>query len=107
MRHWIFIILLTLSSAAAEAQKIRVRKVKGNQAVVETTGAPLRQGATYDLISQEDFGDEATANNRHYLIGLNFAMSSLKSDAAGSNNVTAIDFSTRFGWNFGNFEIGP
>lgn len=109
MKHgWILAALFTLTCTAAHAQKIRVRKVKGNQALVEITGSTsLRQGASYDLISPDEFGDETETNNRKYVIGLNFAMTNTKSDAANSVSTTMIDFRGRFGWNFGNFELGP
>lgn len=93
-------------SMAAQAQKIKVRKIQGNKAIVEFTGN-ITPGTTYELISPDEFGEETSANNRKYLVGLSFNLGNTKSDAANSVNVTHIDLSTRFGWNFGSFEIGP
>ncbi|MNL09901.1 hypothetical protein D3C87_1306800 [compost metagenome] len=59
-------------------------------------------------MAQDDFGDAATGTHgRDYILGLNFSFTSSKSDASGSNNVTDVSLSTRFGWNLGNFELGP
>lgn len=103
----LLVALLTFSSSAF-AQKIKVRRVKGNQAVVEFGGAPLQPGQVYELMAQDDFGDASpSTGGRNYVLGLNFSFSSSKSDAAGANNVTDISLSTRFGWNLGSFELGP
>jgi hypothetical protein len=103
----IALVLLTFSSSAF-AQKIKVRRVKGNQAVVEFGGAPLQTGQVYELMAQDDFGDASTGSHgRDYVLGLSFSFSSSKSDATGSANVTDISLSTRFGWNLGTFELGP
>ena len=103
----IALVLLTFSSSVF-AQKIKVRRVKGNQAVVDFGGAPLQAGQVYELMAQDDFGDASTGSHgRDHVLGLNFSFSSSKSDAAGSNNITDISLSTRFGWNLGTFELGP
>jgi hypothetical protein len=103
----IALVLLTFSTSAL-AQKIKVRRVKGNQAVVDFGGAPLQPGQVYELMAQDDFGDAATGSHgRDHILGLNFSFSSTKSDANGANNVTDISLSTRFGWNLGTFELGP
>ncbi len=93
-------------STAAQAQKIKVRKVQGNKAIVEFTGT-LNPGTTYELISPDEFGEESSSNNRKYLVGLDFNLANTKSDAANSVNVTNIALAARFGWNFGSFEVGP
>lgn len=109
MKLWLVIAsLMAFSSAAHAQQKIRVKKVKGNSALIESIGGQLTPGMTYDLISPEDMGgDEYSSNNRRYSVGLNFFMNNVKSDASGAVNVTNIDTSLRFGWNFGSIEIGP
>ncbi|QDK38276.1 hypothetical protein [Bdellovibrio sp. NC01] len=113
MRQTFFITAaLTMSlsllsfSQDAHAQKIKVRKVQGNKAIVEFTGN-LNQGSTYDLISPDEFGGEEASNNRKYVVGVNFAMTNTKADAANSVNITTFNLAARFGWNFGSFEIGP
>ncbi|MDG0816145.1 hypothetical protein [Bdellovibrio svalbardensis] len=107
LAHPLLVLAALMSfSMAAHAQKIKVRKIQGNKAIVEFTGT-LTPGTTYELISPDEFGEESSANNRKYLVGLSFNLGNVKSDAANSVNVTQIDLSTRFGWNFGTFELGP
>ncbi|WP_413557559.1 hypothetical protein [Bdellovibrio sp. HCB209] len=107
MRRTIFLItMMTLCSASAYAQKIKVRKVKGNTAIVEST-SPLAPGAVYDLISQDQFGEEDGPANRNYVVGVNLSFSNTKSDAANSKAETAAAFTGRFGWNLATFEVGP
>lgn len=107
MRHWFLAIALFTVTSSAHAQRIKVRKVKGNQAVVEASGIVLQPGGSYELISPEELGGDSTSNGRKYLIGLSFNISNTKSNATGAVNVTNIDLNSRFGWNFGNFELGP
>jgi hypothetical protein len=101
------LVFFTFSSSAF-AQKVKVRRVKGNQAVVDFSGTPLQVGQVYELMAQDDFGDSASGSHgRDYVLGLNFSFSSTKSDAAGAQNVTDISLTTRFGWNLGTYELGP
>lgn len=103
----ILLAVLTFSSSVF-AQKIKVRRVKGNQAVVEFGGAPMQPGQVYELMAQDDFGEAGTSSgSRNYVLGLNFSFTSSKSDAAGAANVTDISLTSRFGWNLGSFEVGP
>ena len=110
MRHLLLTItsiaIMTLCSAPAFAQKIKVRKVKGNTAIVEST-SPLVPGTSYDLISQDQFGDDSEPATRTYLVGVNMVFSNMKSDAANSTNETSMDLMGRFGWNLATFEVGP
>ena len=99
-------ILLTLSSQAF-AQKIKVRRVKGNQAVVEFSGGSLQQGQAYELVQDEFSEGSSSASHRRYLVNLNFSLENTKSDASGAQNETDLSLSGRFGWNFGQFEFGP
>lgn len=111
MRKWLLVtILLTVVSALplqSQAQKIKVRRVKGNQAVVEFSGAPLQPGQAYELVQDEFSEGSSSASNRRYVVSLDFSLTSLKSDAPGSDSDTDMSLSGRFGWNFGQFEIGP
>lgn len=106
MRQLLLIALLTSFAAPSFAQKIKVRKVKGNTAIVESTG-PLRPGAVYDLISPNDFSEDMGSTPRKYLVGLNFVLTNTKSDAANSTNETDINLAIKFGWNLGTYELGP
>lgn len=106
----IFLTILTVFSSEAWAQKIKVRRVKGNQAVVEFSGGTLKQGQAYELVHDEFAEADSSAggsSNRKYMVNVSFAMSAMKSDAAGSESETDMSLAARFGWNFEQFEIGP
>ncbi|WP_253715977.1 hypothetical protein [Bdellovibrio bacteriovorus] len=114
MKNWhiltIFLTILTVFSSEAFAQKIKVRRVKGNQAVVEFSGGALQQGQAYELV-QDEFSEAGASSSgssrRRYLVNVNFSMSAMKSDAAGTESETDMSLGARFGWNFGQFEMGP
>lgn len=100
------LVMLMTFSLSAQAQKIKVRKIQGNKAIVEFVGN-LTQGTTYELISPDEFGEESTMNNRKYVVGLGFNLANTKSDATNAVNITQFDLAARFGWNFATFELGP
>ncbi|UYL07651.1 hypothetical protein B9G69_011395 [Bdellovibrio sp. SKB1291214] len=107
MRQLVLILtMIILGSSSAFAQKIKVRKVKGNTAIVEST-SPLAPGAVYDLISQDQFGDDSGPATRDHFVGLNLVFGNTKSDAANSTNETTMNLMARFGWNLATFEFGP
>ncbi|MNJ94660.1 hypothetical protein D3C87_123620 [compost metagenome] len=110
MKKFILILTALTLSTPAFAQKIKVRKVKGNQAVIEFSGAPLRLGNVYEISSEDAFGDMSTSSNggsRAHLLGLSFSLQNGKSDFSGAKNTTNIDLSARYGWNMGSYEFGP
>ncbi|MFS4457552.1 hypothetical protein [Bdellovibrio sp. HCB2-146] len=110
MRRILLAVAILTFSSSVFAQKIKVRRVKGNQAVVDFVGTPLQTGQVYDLMAQDDLGGESGfsgSGGRQYSFGLNFSYFSTKSDAAGSRNTTEAELGARFGWNFGSFEVGP
>lgn len=100
----IFVVFLMTSSAFA--QKIKVKKVRGNQAVVEFSGEPLVTGEVYELNS-DSFAETSGSDTRDHLLGLQFSMQTGKSDVPGAKSSTVIDLSARYGWNHGTFEFGP
>ncbi|WP_413584599.1 hypothetical protein [Bdellovibrio sp. HCB274] len=107
MRQLLLIFtLITLSAGSASAQKIKVRKVKGNTAIVESN-SPLSPGAVYDLISQDQFGDEMGMATRDHFVGMSFGFSNTKSDAQNATNESSMSLDMRFGWNLATFEVGP
>ncbi len=111
MRTILVALTVLATTSSAFAQKIKVRKVKGNQAVVEvSSGAPLQLGQVYELISPDDFGESHTsgtsATSRQYVIGLNFSLYNTKSDASSANE-NSLTLTSKFGWNLGSFELGP
>ncbi|QDK45978.1 hypothetical protein DOM22_12860 [Bdellovibrio sp. ZAP7] len=107
MRHLLLIItMMTLGSVSAYAQKIKVRKVKGNTAIIEST-SPLAPGAVYDLISEDQLGDDSGPATRKNFVGLNLIFGNTKSDAPNSTNETTMSLMARYGWNLGTYELGP
>lgn len=104
--HLLLGITLCLTfSSPAYAQKIRVLKTKGNQAVVEFSGGSLQPGRAYELSSESFF--EAASSSRNYVIHLNFNFNNLNSDAAGASSETDFNLAAQVGWNKGTFEFGP
>lgn len=101
------VLFLTFSTQAL-AQKIKVRRVKGNQAVIEFSGGSLHPGQAYELV-QDEFSDGGTpgSSRRHYMINLNFAIENTKADSTGATSDTDIALAGRFGWNLEQFEFGP
>lgn len=102
-------ITLALSAFAhtAFAQKIRVRKVKGNQAVVDFSGGSLQTGQVYELSSDEIRSGSSESNARTYGVAVSASISSTKSDASGAQSETDMSLAARFGWNHGTYEYGP
>jgi hypothetical protein len=98
-------ILLTIAMPTW-AQKIKVRKVKGNQAVVDFSGEPLQNGQVYELTS-ESFSEPTSGGSRDHVIGLQASFSSGKFDSAGAKSETVISLQGRYGWNHGTYEFGP
>lgn len=107
MKQLVLLLALIGLTAQAQAQKIKVRKVKGNQAIVQfTQAAPLVPGAVYELSSSDEFDDVHTG--RDHLIGLDLSLKSLNVESdSGNASKTIFSVNARYGWNFGNFEVGP
>lgn len=102
---FLFVALFAFSSWCF-AQKIKVQKVKGNQAIVEFSGGTLQSGQVYELTS-EDFSESAPSPSRKYLVNLDMSLFNTKSDAVGAKSETSYVFSGKLGWNLGSIEVGP
>lgn len=100
------VMTLILFSQLAYAQKIKVRKSKGNTALVETT-TPLEEGQTYDLQSTSISADvnylQTGFKSRKNSFTFGFNFSSLKGDTAQENS---FSMQGRYGWNFSFLELG-
>lgn len=95
---------------ASAQQKIKVKKIKGNQAIVEfPSSMPLQMGEVYEVTPLDDLGAAAQADSesRNHLIDLSVNFSSYKSNAVGATQSSSFSASGRFGFNYGNFEWGP
>ncbi|WP_347359183.1 hypothetical protein [Bdellovibrio sp.] len=107
MRKFLILCALLAFSSSAFAQKIKVRKVKGSQAIIDFSGGSLAPGQVYEL-APDEFGDTTMSQSmRKYLVSVSFSLMNTKSDAAGASNETDISISGRFGWNFASYEFGP
>lgn len=102
------LIALTLAGLllpqTSEAQKIRVKRVKGNSAVVEFTGN-LQPGKTYGVFADETNTGSSSFSNKQYLIAGSAEISARRDGSGVSDNRIAID--VRAGWNKLDYEFGP
>lgn len=100
-----FIVALCLASPVW-AQKIKVKKIKGNSAIVEST-VPLEEGQVYDLasepISQSIDYKASGFRSRQNSFSLGGSFLSLK-----SSDYQRVYFAlqARYGWNFTSLEFG-
>lgn len=98
--------LITFVSGTATAEKIKVRKVKGNSAVIETT-TPLEEGQTYELavepVSQDVDYKQGVLKQRENSVTFGLSYEYIKSDLLQRSK---LDLQFRYGWNFGSIEAG-
>lgn len=97
--------LIFTTSSLGFAQKIKVTKVKGNQAVVEFSGSRLQAGQTYDLNSS--LLPDVISSLRKNVISVSASLLNVKADTALAETQTNISLSGKYGWNMGSFEFGP
>ena len=100
------LLLISLESSRAHAEKVKVKKIKGTQAVIETI-TPLEEGQTYELVTESVSQDVNYKTNvfssRINSLTLGAQFDFLKTDAYQSNS---FSFQGRYGWNFSNLEVG-
>lgn len=100
------LLLLTIFSTQGFSGQFKVRKVKGNQAIIETT-IPLTEGEVYDILPQRiaiDPFDSKRYQSRSRLMNIGLDASFLKGTETQEN---LIRLWGKYGWNFETFEIGP
>jgi hypothetical protein len=99
-------IVCFLSSQSALADKIKVKKVKGKNAIVEST-LQLEEGQTYELVpdslSQNVDYAATVLKSRSNSLSFGTQLAYLKSD---TTETTSLALQTRYGWNFSNLELG-
>lgn len=100
------LLIFTLSSNNATAEKVVVKKIKGNQAIIETT-LPLEEGQAYELLTESVSQDVDYKSNvltsRKNSLTLGGQFNFLNSDSYQSSNAS---IQARYGWNFSNLEVG-
>lgn len=101
----ILLIVFNYSSFAM-AEKIKVKKVKGNTAIIETV-VPLEEGQTYDLDSSPISGDVdykvSALKTRQNSLSFGSSFEYVKSDLSQNSE---FNLQLRYGWNFSNIEFG-
>lgn len=101
-----FLLLFTLASGAAYAEKVTVKKVKGNQAIIETK-TPLEEGQSYELVSESVSQDVDYKSNVFSSRGNSLTIGG-QFDFLKANQFQSNTFSLhgRYGWNFSSIEVG-
>lgn len=100
------LLLLMLFAEPLLAEKIKVKKVKGTQAVIETV-TPLEEGQTYELVSDAlsqdvDYKSSVLLSRRNSLT-IGGQLDFLRSDSLSQNR---LSLQARYGWNFSTLEVG-
>jgi hypothetical protein len=101
-----FTVLLPFALRTAQADQIKVRKVKGKNAIVESS-IPLEEGQVYEIVPEPvsadvDFKTEGL-KSRSNSLSFGSQFSYLKSDTTESTN---FSLQVRYGWNFSSLEVG-
>lgn len=99
------LLCLILIPLSTNAVTVTVKKIKGRQAIVESS-IPLEEGQSYELQNDEVAIDALTTKNqiRKNSLQLGAQLQSLTGTNVQQNE---MGFSGRYGWNFENFEGGP
>lgn len=100
------LLLFIFGPAQVRAERVKVKRVKGNNAIIEST-VPLEEGQTYQLlpdsISEDVDYTSGVAKPRDNSLTLGTQLDFLKSDTMESTN---FSLQARYGWNFSTFEVG-
>ena len=103
-------LLSALISTSASAASFTVKKTKGNSSVIESS-TPLIPGETYIIQSSkqkglisEDVTYPRSNRSRENSFSGGIDSSFFKSDQLQEH---MIDLEGRYGWNFGDYELGP
>ena len=100
------LLLLMLIAEPVFAEKIKVKKIKGTQAVIETI-TPLEEGQTYELVTEPlsqdvDYKSSILLSRRNSLT-IGGQLDFLRSDSTQQNR---FSLQARYGWNFSTLEVG-
>lgn len=103
----LFVIISSVGANQAFAQKIKVKKTRGNQSVIESS-VPLEEGQVYDLasdsISQNVDYKSTGLRSRQNSFSIGGSIYSLRGDEYQRNSIA---LQGRYGWNFSMLEFGP
>lgn len=114
-RNILLILIFTLVSLAAQqahAAEFKVKKIKGNQALVDVEKGTLEEGKSYSTGARDafdEFAESPSHSKRKNSLELDFSLASVKAavgSSAGSTTTTML-FAGRLGFNMKRFEVGP
>lgn len=105
-----FITAFTITSLSQATETFTVKKTKGRQAVIESS-TPLIEGETYIIqtskqsgLISEDVTYPRSNRSRENSFSAGINSSFFKADNLQEHQ---IDLEGRYGWNFGDYEVGP
>lgn len=105
-----FFTAFTITSLSHAAESFTVKKTKGRQAVIESS-IPLVEGETYIIqtskqsgLISEDVTYPRSNRSRENSFSAGINSSFFKADNLQEHQ---IDIEGRYGWNFGDYEVGP
>lgn len=116
MKHLLAFIIVIGIGSLCFAQQAKVIKVKGQQAIVEF---PDDVKPKVGQVVEVGPGGSSTANTanldagipgvggRDHTVGISAAQFSYFNSSVTNKNTTALQLQGRFGWNLGQFEVGP
>jgi len=101
--------LLLLSAGTANAETVRVEKVKGNQALIRLPqGMRVESGQELQVGKSSRMPAGKGSEGRDHKIGGSAEISSLSSaNGTTSTSSTTIGVTGTYGWNTGTWEYGP
>jgi len=102
----LFAIISVLCASESFGQKIKVKKTRGNQSVIESS-IPLEEGQVYDLavepLSQNVDYKATGLRSRQNSFSIGGSVFSLRGDEYQRNSIA---LQGRYGWNFSMLEFG-
>jgi hypothetical protein len=112
MNKLILAFIVAFSTVSAQGQTFKVKKVKGNQAVIVLPrGITLNKGARYNIENSDDELSVPTVGSggRERTIGFttSYFTGSTSASAGTSVSQTSFEIDGRYGWNAGVMEYGP
>ncbi len=102
----LFILFIPLI-ASAVSTRIKVKKVKGQTALIQFQGS-INPGENYTLVSGDISEADLNTGPRTHRLGVSLQFSSLKTKTSSVEyNPSEFTINTDFGWNYEKYEIGP
>jgi hypothetical protein len=96
-----------LSASGAADTKIKIKKIKGQAALVNFSGE-LVEGQTYVLAPANSSKQESDRSSRAHRVGLSFELDSFKTKTSTLEyNPSYMNIYFDYGWNSGTHEGGP